>query len=124
MKISAYRRANEEETGPLPPAVKIRADSQDAQIEELTTGFDRRINFQDNFPSQVIDYEVSDGETIRLSVKSLKSKPKRVILDWTGHFSPWQHCWKVIDQNTIEIMIQWADPPTIPTKARITVFGD
>ena len=124
MKIASYRRANEEETGPLPEPVRIRAEAQDAQIEELTSGFQGRINFQDNFPAQVISYEAQDSETIRLTVKNLKSKPTRLILDWTSHLSPWRHCWRVIDQATIEVMVQWADPPSGRAKLRITVFGD
>lgn len=124
MKIASYRRATEEETGPIPGSVKIRAEVQDAQIEELTNGMQRRLTFADNFPSQTLEYEANDGETIRLSVKDLKTKPKRLFIDWTSHFSPWSYCWSVIDQSTIEVMLVWADPLSVRAKVRITVFGD
>ena len=124
MKIGSYTRATEDETGKLPEAVRLKTDSQDAQIDELTLAAQGLLNFQDNFPSKVIEYECTNSETVRLSVKALKSKPTRLILDWTSHFSPWDFAWRVIDAQTIEVIVQWTDPPTGRAKARVTVFSD
>lgn len=124
MKVSPYRRAPEEETGPLPAPVKAKTESQDAQIEEVSTAFDHQITFGDNFNSAILKFDVADSATIKLSVKGLKGKPTRLMVDWTSVFSPWSHCWQVVDQSTIQFQIAWATPPSGTGKVIITVFGD
>lgn len=123
MKINNFRRPTRE-IADIPPATELFFNITSDQMEQLTSALQGRLSMKDNFHTEEVEYEAADGVESLIRLKTLRTKAKKVMIDWTGHNSPWRHSWRIVDADRIGITIKWDSAPSVATKIQATVFGE
>jgi len=121
MRPSDFKRPTDE-LGKIPSAIRPHIESLSGQIDELTQCLQGNTNFRENMNAAEISYVTNHGLE-KVIKTNIRGKAKKVIIDWTSAYSPWSTCWRVIDETTIAITVNWADISVVGATVNLTVFG-
>lgn len=138
MKVPEYRRkdtsdfqdfqdflaAVAEKAGTEPPAIEALFESDNQQLERLTSLSQRKITFQDNFNSDAVEQDMEQDVPLRFTPK-IKGQPVRVDIEKVfDHFVPRLFDWRLTGQpGQVEVVIHWLVAPGEPKAVTWRVWG-
>lgn len=124
MKVSNFKRISRsdfpEATDEFHKAMDIVSD----QIELLTTALQGNISFEDNFDAEIKELDLEDNKAVTFELKTLRGKPRGVLLLDRGLFDYSVVALQVVDDKSIKVKIAMTDEaPTTSTSVRIAILG-
>lgn len=138
MKIPEYRRrdigefqgfqdflaATAEKIGSEPPEIEALFESDNQQMERLTSLTQRKITFQDNFNSDAVTIDMEDLVPLKFT-PDIKGQPQEaVVVKVLGHFIPYSFAWRPGGQaGQVEVVISWLAVPETPKAVTWRVWG-
>jgi hypothetical protein len=138
MKLPEYRRkdtsdfadfqdflgATAEEVGTEAPEIEALFESDNQQMERLTSLTQRKMTFQDNFNSDAVTIDMENLIAIRFT-PDIKGQPlEAVVVKVLDHFIPYTFAWRPIGQaGQMEVVISWLAVPDVPKAVTWRVWG-
>lgn len=138
MKIPEYRRrdisefqgfqdflaATAEKIGSEPPEIEALFESDNQQMERLTSLTQRKITFQDNFNSDAVTLDMEDLVSLKFT-PNIKGQPARVDIEKVlDYFVPRLFDWRLTGQaGQVEVVIHWLVAPDKPIAVIWRVWG-
>jgi hypothetical protein len=138
MKVPEYRRkdtgdfadfqdflnAVAESASTGPPQIEELFESDNQQMERLTSLAQRKVTFQDNFNSDAVTLEMENLVPIRFT-PDIKGQPQEAtVMKVLDHFIPATWAWRPVDQaGQVEVVISWLVVPETPKDVIWRVWG-
>ena len=138
MKLPEYRRkdpgdfqdfqeflaAVAEEVGTEAPEIETLFESDNQQLERLTSLTQRKITFQDNFNSDAVTVDMEEGVSVRFT-PNIKGQPlEAIVVKVLDYFVPYAFVWRPVGQaGQMEVVMSWRVVPEAPKAVTWRVWG-
>lgn len=124
MKVSNFKRISRSDFPEASEDFYRAMDIISDQIEVVTTALQGNISFEDNFDAEIKDLKIKDNTTTTFELKTLKGKPRGILLLDRGVFDYSLVAFKVVNDRTISVkMVSTDEAPLGSTSVRIAILG-
>lgn len=107
-----------------PPDIEQLFESDNQQLERLTSLAQRKVTFGDNFNSDAQTIDMIQDVPVRFS-PSIKGQPlEALVVKVTDYLSPYMIAWRPTEQaGQVEGVIHWLAAPSEPKAVTWRVWG-
>jgi len=123
MKMPGYHPLSTEDLPKEFQPLKRMLDHINKTLSDHSNALHRRLNFADNFDSDVRELEVFDGVEVEVALQGLRGRPIGVIMLWSDYPDQYILNWNNSDAKKIKLTVSWEIPPVDLVKIRILTIG-
>jgi len=125
MKIQKARRLNKADYPDAPEWTEQLFQSLNTTIERMVTLFQSNLTFGDNFRSEIVKIDLKHGVTTPVKLNALKRNPVGGIFLGSNYFSAPSFTWEVAEDSlTVNVKVEWAEPPDDVVKSVMLFVGE